>query len=60
LKHRELKSHGGDFGKYFSNYVPCTGYNKIYVFDGFLAHICLKIKAKAAKMHRFYNKTCAS
>jgi len=32
----------------FSNYAQCIVYNKTYAFNGFLAHISLKIKAKAA------------
>jgi len=42
-----------------SNYTQCICYNKTYAFHWFLAHISLKIKAKAAKMQRFYGKTCA-
>jgi hypothetical protein len=44
----------------YSNYAQCIGYNRTYAFHWFLAHISLKIKAKAAKMQRFYSKTYAS
>jgi len=38
----------------------CIGYNKTYAFYELRALIHPKIEAKTAKMHRFYQKTCAS